>query len=115
MKAKNQTLDISQARREFFEEGPISSLKKIADFAYFAGIVGPRTRHDLRKFATLRDRYAHDRQRKQLDEDPDMLGLVKQTYTYKENAEALSNDAPYSIFVRVFWQIHECLVLGHVE
>jgi len=111
----NPNLDHAAARKEFFEEGPIGSLKKLADLAYFTGSIGPKTRHDLRKFASLRDRYAHDRERKQLSDDPEMFALLTATYTFRDNRELLQGEYHTATLLRVFWHLHEVVESRHLE
>lgn len=91
LRSSNVAMNGEKARRDLFEEGPLRYLKAMAAVALHAGMIGPKTRHDLGKFADLRNRYAHDRHRKQLDEDPKMLKLLTDTYLYRENRERLEN------------------------
>ena len=85
----NPAANLSQAKQELIDEGSLGSLTKLSDIAFYLGLIGPKTRHDLRKIAKLRDRYAHDRDRGQLGGDPQMFKLVEETYLYKENRDIM--------------------------
>jgi hypothetical protein len=111
----NPRLDREAARKEFFVDGPISSLKKLADLAHVVGVIGPQTRHDLRKFSQMRDRYAHDRKRGQLGDDPEMFSHLTNTYAYRENRDVLSQDRPYAVLLQLSFHLEEVIEAGHYE
>ena len=79
------------------------------------GIIGPQARHDLRKFATMRDRYAHDRERKQLKDDPEMFAHLTSTYAFRENRDLLAQESHTTVLLRIFWHLHECIESGNYE
>jgi hypothetical protein len=69
----------AQAVNEFEDWG----LKRLADLAFYLSFISDEDRHDIRKLGRLRDRYAHDKERKQLTEDAEMFALIEATYLYK--------------------------------
>ena len=111
----NAAVDIDSAKLDLFINGPVSSLKKMADLAFYLGTVGQKTRHDLRKYSNLRDRYAHDRNRLQLQDDSEMFKLLKDTYTYRENKDLLVSENPQAVMYRVYQNLKEIIASGRVE
>lgn len=114
----NPQFNAERAKKELIDEGPLGSLTKLAEVAFHAGIIGEKTKHDLRRFAKLRDRYAHDRHRGQLDDDPDMFKLIQDTYLYRENRaklEAVSDLHEQRALIAVCEQLKVIVQSGVVE
>ena len=82
----NPNVSHELATKELYtDERVLSSLRKMADVAFFLGVVGQEQRFDLKALATLRDRYAHHRHAKQLYDEPDYYALITKTNLYKNN------------------------------
>lgn len=74
------------ATKELYtDERVLSSLRKMADVAFFLDVVDQEQRSDLKALATLRDHYAHHRHAKQLYDEPDYFTLITKTNLYKNN------------------------------
>ena len=114
----NPKLDRNRAKEDLIEKGAASSLPKVTDLAFHAGLIGEKTRHDLRKVAKLRDRYAHDLNRNQLEDDPEMLQLVLDMHQYKDNKDrirALPHLPGQRAFLASVEQLKIIITTGHVE
>lgn len=80
----NPSFSRNKALSELYAENrTLGSSKKMTDIAYYLGLVSDQLRHDLGKVSRLRNRYAHDRDRKQLDQDKEMYAILQDTYLYK--------------------------------
>ncbi|TKB90032.1 MAG: hypothetical protein E8D41_13085 [Nitrospira sp.] len=60
-------------------------MRKMADVAFFLGVIDQEQRSDLKTLATPPDRYAHHRHAKQLYDEPDYFALITKTNLYKNN------------------------------
>ena len=87
----------------------------MSDLALHLGVIGERTRHDLRKYSTLRDRYAHDRARSQLYVDHEMYAHLKSTYLYRENVDFLATEKHQGALFLIYHQLKEVVQSGVVE
>ena len=85
----NPSADLAKAKVDLIDGAILGSLTKLADMSYYLNLIGPKMLHDLRKLAKLRDRYAHDFPRGQLDTDLEMFKFVQDTHLYKENRARL--------------------------
>ena len=84
--SRNPRVSHELATKELYtDERVLSSLRKMADVAFFLGVVDQEQRSDLKALATLRDRYAHHRNAKQLYDEPDYFALIAKTNLYKNN------------------------------
>lgn len=72
--------------RLFTERGVLSAFLHMSTMAYHLGTIEAWVLHDLRRIGKLRNRYAHDRDRGQLDQDIEMLEILKSTEIYRANA-----------------------------
>jgi hypothetical protein len=114
----NPMLDQVQARSELVEKGPLGSAKKLADICYHAGVIGPKTRHDIRCLVNLRDRYAHDRGRKMLDQEPELVKLLTASHIYKENKsrfDALAKKTEQHVLFAVIMGLKDIIQNGPAE
>jgi hypothetical protein len=88
--SRNPSVSHELATKELYtDERVLSSLRKMADVAFFLGVVDQEQRSDLKTLATLRDRYAHHRHAKQLYDEPDYFALITKTNLYKNNQPQL--------------------------
>lgn len=108
----NTDLDREIATTELITEGPLNSLKKLSDVSLQLGLIGPKTHHDLVKFSKLRNRYAHDRERKQLPEDHEMYRLLQETYLYRESQQALASVDEQGTMYAIYEQLAEYISNG---
>lgn len=92
------------------EKGVLDSLAKLTKAAFYLGLIEEETKHDIQKIASLRNRYAHDRERLQLDNDPEMFKFITDTFLYKRNASRLAELRPQAVFLCVRDQL--LVVLG---
>jgi DNA-binding MltR family transcriptional regulator len=84
--SRNPNVSHELATKELYaDERVLSSLRKMADVAFFLGVIDQEQRFDLKALATLRDRYAHHRHAKQLYDEPDYYALITKTNLYKNN------------------------------
>ena len=67
----------------FGEDGAFGSLTKLSSLAFHLALISDQERHDLGKIGRLRNRYAHDKHRSQLDTDAEMYKLVTDTFLFK--------------------------------
>jgi len=89
--SQNPLVSHKNALSELYSEGRVlSSLKKMADVALYLGLISEEQRYDLKSLSKLRDRYAHDRHRKQLYEEPELFALITRTNLYKNNRSDLN-------------------------
>jgi hypothetical protein len=88
--SRNPEVSHELATKELYtDERVLSSLRKMADVAFFLGVINQEQRFDLKALAMLRDRYAHHRHAKQLYDEPDYYALVTKTNLYKNNKPQL--------------------------
>jgi hypothetical protein len=88
--SRNPSVSHELATKELYtDERVLSSLRKMADVAFFLGVVDQEQRFDLKALAALRDRYAHHRHAKQLYDEPDYYALITKTNLYKHNKPQL--------------------------
>jgi hypothetical protein len=88
--SRNPSVSHDLATRELYtDERVLSSLRKMADVAFFLGVIDQEQRFDLKTLATLRDRYAHHRHAKQLYDEPEYFALVTKTNLYRNNQQQL--------------------------
>lgn len=80
---KDKGFELERGNKEFEDWG----LKKLADLAFMLNFISNEDRHDIRKVSRLRDRYAHDKRRGQLDEDEEMFAFLKNTYLFRGSIE----------------------------
>ena len=78
--------------------------KKLADLAYFLGLVSEEDRTDICSLSRLRDRYAHDLERGQLDSDAKMFGYIQDTNLYKRTAQCASL-TPQAAFLAIVCEL----------
>ena len=84
--SRNPSVSHELATKELYtDERVLSSLRKMADVAFFLGVVDQEQRFDLKALAALRDRYAHHRHAKKLYDEPDYYALITKTNLYKNN------------------------------
>ena len=83
--SRNPSVSHELATKELYtDERVLSSLRKMADVAFFLGVISKEQRFDLKALATLRDRYAHHRHAKQLYDEPVYYALVTNTNPHNE-------------------------------
>jgi hypothetical protein len=88
--SRNPKVSHEMAIRELYtNERVLSALRKMADVAFFLGLIDSEQRFDLKTLAILRDRYAHHRDAKQLYDEPDLFALVAKTNLYRNNKQQL--------------------------
>jgi len=88
--SRNPSVSHELATKELYtDDRVLSSLRKMADVAFFLGVVDQEQRADLKTLATLRDSYAHHRHAKQLYDEPDHFALITKTNLYKNNQSQL--------------------------
>jgi DNA-binding MltR family transcriptional regulator len=104
--SRNPAVSHEKAFVELYgDRGPLNSLNKMADIAYYLAVIDERMRHDLGKFAKLRNKYAHNPKRGQLDKDAKMFKLVTDTYVFQESCEVLKNLTPQQVFLCIIDEI----------
>jgi DNA-binding MltR family transcriptional regulator len=84
--SRNPHVSHEMAIKELYtDERVLSALRKMADVAFFLGLIDAEQRFDLKTLAILRDRYAHHRTAKQLYDEPTLFALVTKTNLYRRN------------------------------
>ncbi len=83
----------------------LSSLPKMTEVAFYLALIDEQMRHDLKKFAGLRNIYAHNPNRGQVDKDAEVFKRVIDTYVFKENRDVLKDLDPQTVFLCVIDEI----------
>jgi DNA-binding MltR family transcriptional regulator len=112
--SRNPHVSHELAVKELYtDERVLSSLRKMADVAFFLGLIDEEQRFDLKTLAILRDRYAHHRDAKQLYDEPALFALVTKTNLYRKNKlqlEGLNEQAVLMcIKAQLIFDLRECL------
>ena len=93
----------------YSEGGLLSSLSKSAKMAYYLGFIDGDIRHDLVKLAKIRNCYAHDKHRGQLQDEPDLLKFLHDSVLYRKNASELEQMRSQHVFLSIQEYIKEVI------
>jgi hypothetical protein len=85
--------------------GVLSNLTKMADVAFYLALIDEPMRHDLKKFAGLRNTYAHNPKRGQVDKDAKVFQQITDTYVFKESRDVLKDLDPQRVFLCIIDEI----------
>jgi hypothetical protein len=112
--SRNPNVSHEMAIKELYtDERVLSSLRKMADVAFFLGLIDKEQRLDLKTLAILRDRYAHHRGVKQLYDEPELYELITKTNLYKRNVEQLKGLNEQAVLMcikaQLIYDLRECL------
>jgi len=100
--SRNSNLVESKVKDDIYGEGGMfSSLSKMAKIAYYLGLISKEHQHDLLKLTKLRNRYGHDKSRKQLDEEPSLNKLIQDTNLFRQNKSELENLKPQAVYLAI--------------
>lgn len=89
----------------YSENGMLGSLFRIAKIAFYLGLINKELHHDLNKLAKLRNRYAHDKNRGQLEQEPDLYKFMTDTYLFRQNRARFNEFVPLGVFMSIQEQI----------
>jgi DNA-binding MltR family transcriptional regulator len=99
---RNSSITKEKVMKDLYSEnGLLSSLSKSAKIAYYLGFIDDDIRHDLSKLAKLRNSYAHEKHRKQLQDEPDLLKLMHDSILYRKNKPELDALSPQHLFLSI--------------
>lgn len=113
---KSSTLNIVDS--DFVTKSELKDFYRIINFSSDHGIIGEKTKDDIHCFRKLRNAYAHDRNRAQLEEDPEMLSILKSTNLYKENYSKFDESDPIygqRIMMAIARTLFDIIESGQIE
>ena len=105
--SRNPAVSHERAFNDLYESpgGVLSNLNKMADVAFYLGLIGEPMRHDLKKFAGLRNIYAHNPKRGQVEKDTEVFKRVTDTYLFNESRDVLKGLDPQRLFLCIIDEI----------
>lgn len=104
--SRNPEVTHETACRDLYSDGRVlGSLSKMADIAVYLGLISQSQQSALKKFARLRNHYAHGRHRGQLRTEPELFKLITSTDLYTQNAEQLRSLDEQAVFMCIKEQL----------
>lgn len=104
--SRNSRVTHDSAVAELYSDGRVlSSLRKMADVAFYIGLITEEQRFDLKTMSKLRDCYAHGRTLNQLADEPQLFALVTKTNMYKANMAELTGLDQQAVYMCVKEQL----------
>jgi hypothetical protein len=92
-----------------YRRGVLNNLPKMAAVAFYLAIIDKSMHHDLKKFAALRNTYAHNPKRGQVDKDAKVFQQITATNVYKESRDVLKGLDPQRVFLCIIDEIKDRL------
>ncbi|MGZ5531120.1 MAG: MltR family transcriptional regulator [Methylomonas sp.] len=99
----------------YCESGLLGSLSRIAKVAFYLGFINKQVQHDLLKLSRIRNKYAHDKHRLQLDDEPEFVKLLTDTFIYRQNMTDLEPLRPQAVFLSIQEQLSKFINEIHVR